>query len=70
LTLERLRERMVTLGATNEEVDEARRLLEDPSNTIVSPTSCLAQGRRPINSAPGSICRCSYSLRSSSKPAP
>ena len=46
LTLERLRERMVALGATNEEIDEARRLLEDPANTIMSPTSCVAQARR------------------------
>jgi hypothetical protein len=52
LTLERLRERMVSLGATNEEVDEARRMLEDPSSTIMSPTTCVAQGRRPTDVRP------------------
>ena len=30
LSLERLRERMVALGANSEEIDQARRLLEDP----------------------------------------
>jgi hypothetical protein len=50
LTLERLRERMVALGATNEEIDEARRLLMDPANTIISPTRCVAQARRATNS--------------------
>ena len=50
LTLERLRERMVALGASGEEIDEARHLLEDPANTIMSPTSCVAQGRRTADS--------------------
>ena len=46
LTLERLREQMVALGADSEEVDQARRLLEDPTNSISSPTTCVARGRR------------------------
>jgi SAM-dependent methyltransferase len=46
LTLERLRERMVAFGADSEEIDEARRLLEDPNNTITSPTTCVARARR------------------------
>jgi hypothetical protein len=47
LSLERLRERMVHLGADNEEIDDARRLLEDPANTVSSPTTCVARARRP-----------------------
>jgi SAM-dependent methyltransferase len=47
LSLERLRERMVALGAANEEIDEARRLLENPASTIRSATSCIARARRP-----------------------
>jgi SAM-dependent methyltransferase len=50
LTLERLRARLVALGAANEEIDEARRLLEDPANTITTPTRCVTQGRRATNS--------------------
>ncbi len=46
LTLERLRERMLDLGATSEEIDEARRLLDDGTNTINSPTTCVARARR------------------------
>jgi hypothetical protein len=46
LTFERLRARMIVLGADDEEIDETRRLLEDPTNTITSPTTCIAQGRR------------------------
>ena len=46
LTLERLREQMLALGADSEEVDQARRLLEDPTNTISSPTTCVARARR------------------------
>jgi SAM-dependent methyltransferase len=46
LTLERLRERMAALGASDEEIDEARRVLEDPANKITSPTTCVAQARR------------------------
>ena len=46
LTFERLRARMIVLGADDEEIDETRRLLEDPANTITSPTTCIAHGRR------------------------
>ena len=48
LTLERLRDRMLALGADGEEIDEARRLLADPANTITSETSCVARARRPL----------------------
>ena len=50
LTIERLRERMVLLGADNGEIDEARRLLEEPASTITPPTTCVARGRRPGHS--------------------
>jgi SAM-dependent methyltransferase len=50
LTLERLRAQMVLLGTDNDEIDEARRLLEDPANTYTPPTSCVARGRRPRRS--------------------
>jgi SAM-dependent methyltransferase len=46
LTIERLRERMVALGAGSDEIDEARRMLEDPANTISSQATYVAQGRR------------------------
>ena len=47
LTIERLREHMIRIGADDGEIDEARRLLEDPASTIASPTTCVAHGRRP-----------------------
>jgi SAM-dependent methyltransferase len=47
LTVERLREGMIRLGADGGEIDEAQRLLEDPVNTLTSPMSCVARGRRP-----------------------
>jgi SAM-dependent methyltransferase len=47
LTLVRLREQMVRLGADRREIDEARRLLEEPGSTITSPMTCVARGRRP-----------------------
>ncbi len=50
LTVERLRARMVLLGADNDEIDQARRLLEEPASTIRSPTTCMARGRRPDHS--------------------
>jgi ubiquinone/menaquinone biosynthesis C-methylase UbiE len=46
LTIERLRERLVLLGADNEEIDEARRLLDSSASRVTSPTTCVAQGRR------------------------
>ena len=46
LSFERLRERIVAFGASNDEIDEARRLLEDPANTLRSPTRCVARARR------------------------
>jgi SAM-dependent methyltransferase len=46
LTFERLRERMVLLGADSDEIDEAQRLLAKPDSAITSPTKCVAYGRR------------------------
>jgi hypothetical protein len=39
---------MVALGADSEEIDEARRLLEDPANTVRSATTCVARARRAL----------------------
>jgi SAM-dependent methyltransferase len=47
LTIERLRERMLSLGADGKEIDEARRLLEDPASTFTAQTTYAAHGRRP-----------------------
>lgn len=47
LTVERMREDMIRLGADTGEVDEAQRLLQDPAVTLASPMSCVARGRRP-----------------------
>jgi SAM-dependent methyltransferase len=47
LTFERLRQQMAILGADSGEIDEARRLLEDPASTFTSSTTCVARGRRP-----------------------
>ncbi|MBV9165141.1 MAG: hypothetical protein JO321_13955 [Solirubrobacterales bacterium] len=47
LTVERLREQLILLGADRSEIDQARRLLEEPGTTITSPTICVAHGRRP-----------------------
>jgi hypothetical protein len=50
LSLERVRARLIALGADDAEIDEARRLLEDPASTFASPTTCVARGRRiPVN---------------------
>jgi hypothetical protein len=49
LTIERLRDPMVLLGADSGEIDQARRLLEDSTSTYTSPTSCVARGRRPAH---------------------
>lgn len=48
LTIERLRERMRALGAHDEEIEAARRMLEDPSNTLTSQATFVAHRRRPI----------------------
>ena len=50
LTLERLRDRMLLLGADSGEIDDARRLLEEPASMITAPTTCMARGRRPGHS--------------------
>jgi SAM-dependent methyltransferase len=46
LSLERMRERMLDLGADDAEIDAARRLLEDAENTVTGPTICVARARR------------------------
>jgi SAM-dependent methyltransferase len=50
MTVERLRDRMILLGADDVEIDDARRLLEDPARTVTSPTTCMARARRPGDS--------------------
>jgi SAM-dependent methyltransferase len=47
LTIERLKDRMVVLGADAAEINHARRLLDDPATAFTPPTTCLARGRRP-----------------------
>lgn len=47
LTFERLRGRMLAVGADDDEIDEARRMLEDPAFTVSSQTTWVARGRRP-----------------------
>jgi ubiquinone/menaquinone biosynthesis C-methylase UbiE len=47
LTLERLRTRMLERGATDEDVDDAKRLLENPTTRFRSPVTTLARARRP-----------------------
>jgi SAM-dependent methyltransferase len=47
LTLERLRTRLVALGADDLEIDEAQRLLRDPAITVRSPTTYVTHARRP-----------------------
>jgi SAM-dependent methyltransferase len=47
LTIERLREQMVLLGADRADIDEAQRLLRDPASTFRPATTCVARGRRP-----------------------
>jgi hypothetical protein len=41
---------MVLLGADNGEIDEARRLFDQPASAITSPTTCMARGQRPDHS--------------------
>jgi SAM-dependent methyltransferase len=48
LTFERLRERLVALGADNLEIHEAERLLRDSAITFRSQTTYVARARRPI----------------------
>lgn len=47
LTLERLRTKMHEQGATDADVDDARRLLEHPATRFRSPVTTLARARRP-----------------------
>jgi SAM-dependent methyltransferase len=47
LTLERLGERMVQLGADSSEIDEAQRLLAEPDSEVTAPRRCVAYGQRP-----------------------
>jgi hypothetical protein len=47
LTLERLRPRMLALGGSNEEIDEARSLLEDSASTVRTATTCALRARKP-----------------------
>jgi len=41
---------MVLDGADNGEIDEARRLLDEPASAITPPTTCMARGQRPGHS--------------------
>ena len=45
-TLERVRDRLIAFGADSEDIDAARRALEDPSTTFNSPTTCVARAPR------------------------
>jgi hypothetical protein len=49
LTLERLRTRMHEHGATDADIDAARRLLEDPATRFRSPVTTVARARRPAS---------------------
>jgi len=53
LTFERLRQRMLTFGADDHDINETRALLEDPANTVDAPTTCFARARRPDSKQPG-----------------
>jgi hypothetical protein len=46
LTFERIRDRLIAFGADAEDIDEARRQLEDPSTTVSSTTTYVARARR------------------------
>jgi SAM-dependent methyltransferase len=48
LTIERVRDQMTELGASIDQIDEVRRLLEDPTNTVGSQTTYLARARRAV----------------------
>lgn len=47
MTVERMRERMVALGADSDDIDEAQRLFVDPACTVTEPMICAVRGRRP-----------------------
>jgi len=47
LTFERLRTLMVALGASDEDVDAAIRVLDDPATAFVTPAVYTAWGRKP-----------------------
>jgi SAM-dependent methyltransferase len=51
MTIERMSERMVALGADSNEIEEALRLFADPASTITAPTACVARGQRPLTEA-------------------
>jgi SAM-dependent methyltransferase len=46
LTLERLRERMLSLGAAADDIDEARRILEHHASAFHTPVTYVARARR------------------------
>jgi SAM-dependent methyltransferase len=46
MTIERMLGRMVALGASPDEIDEAQRLFADPANTVTGPMVCVARGQR------------------------
>lgn len=48
LTIERVRDQMIALGASSSQIDEARRLLEDAASTVDSQTTYLARARRAV----------------------
>jgi len=47
LTLERLRPRMLAVGAADEDIDEGRKLLADRSTRFTAPTKVTVSARRP-----------------------
>jgi hypothetical protein len=47
MTVERLREQMIALGADSEKIDEAQSLL-DPAHAITGPARCVARARGPL----------------------
>jgi len=47
LTLERLRPRMLPLGASDQEIDAARSLLEDSASRVRTVTTCAVRARKP-----------------------
>jgi SAM-dependent methyltransferase len=48
-TLQRLRERLLAVGADEADLEESQRLLADPSAAFVHATTWLAWGRRPAS---------------------